>query len=110
MQEHREVRVTPRESVRTPFVAPELSAPRQLDLELEKGLQGWTDLDAEVEDLTGTHLPVGHADRLIEDMRWGVASRKAPTTDTKRPVKAFATGPNAHHKAMRERAARLAAR
>lgn len=107
MHEHREVRVTARESVRTPFVAPELSSPRVIDLELEKGLQGWTDFDVKVEDVTTMeHKPSGLAAKQLEEIAWGRAIRKASTP--KRVVSS--TGPNAHHKAMRARAAALAAR
>ncbi|AFI25005.1 hypothetical protein [Mycobacterium phage SWU1] len=75
--EHREVRVTARESVKTPFVAPELSAPRLLDRELEKGLKGWTDFDYKIE-LPGDARPVGLAERQLEEITVGTAIRKAP--------------------------------
>ncbi|AMS01085.1 hypothetical protein SEA_ARCHERNM_91 [Mycobacterium phage ArcherNM] len=48
--EHREVRVTARESCKTPFIAPDQAPVRLLDRELEKGLKGWTDFDIKIED------------------------------------------------------------
>ncbi|ABE67420.1 hypothetical protein PBI_CHE12_101 [Mycobacterium phage Che12] len=108
MHEHREVRVTARESVKTPFVAPELSAPRLVDLEAEKGLKGWTDFDTKVPDLRGDHLPKGLVESRIEAIKVGTVIRKTPAARNVRVVSP--TGPNAYHKAMRERAARLAAR
>ncbi|AGR46510.1 hypothetical protein ODIN_96 [Mycobacterium phage Odin] len=102
------MRVTARQSVKMPFVAPELSAPRQIDLEIEKGLKGWTDFDTKCPDLRGDHLPKGHAERQLEEMKVGTYIRKTPAARNVRVVSS--TGPNAYHKAMRERAARLAAR
>ncbi|ATN92223.1 hypothetical protein SEA_TIPSYTHETREX_94 [Mycobacterium phage TipsytheTRex] len=76
--EHREVRVTARESVKTPFVAPELSAPRLLDRELEKGLKGWTDFDYKIEE-EGDGRPQGLAERQLEEITVGkTVIRKAP--------------------------------
>ena len=48
--EHLEVRVTARESCKTPFVAPDLSPVRLIDSELDKGLKGWTDFDVQIDD------------------------------------------------------------
>ncbi|AHJ86454.1 hypothetical protein 40AC_91 [Mycobacterium phage 40AC] len=67
LAEHREVRVTARKSVRTPFVAPELSAPRLVDLELDKGLKGWTDRDVKIP-TEGDGRPKGMAERQLEEM------------------------------------------
>lgn len=39
-------------STRSDFIAPDLSAPSTLSLELDKGLRGWSDYDKHVEDTT----------------------------------------------------------
>ncbi|QDF18487.1 hypothetical protein SEA_RACHALY_92 [Mycobacterium Phage Rachaly] len=88
--EHREVRVTARESCKTPFVAPDQAPVRLLDRELDKGLKGWTDFDRKVEDVRGEHLPKGFAERQLEEITVGTVvrkttvrrevSRKRPTT------------------------------
>ncbi|QGJ90989.1 hypothetical protein SEA_BIANCATRI92_91 [Mycobacterium phage BiancaTri92] len=88
--EHREVRVTARESIKTPFVAPDMAPVRLVDRELEKGLKGWTDFDVKIEDTTGDHRPAGLAERQLEEMTVGTmlrkttvrreVSRKRPTT------------------------------
>ena len=79
VHQHREVRVTPRKSVKSPFVAPELSPVRVVDLEIEK-LEGrdWSDYDVMVPDLTGSHLARGHETSLVRQMRVGTVIRKAP--------------------------------
>ncbi|QFP95574.1 hypothetical protein SEA_GAUGELDP_91 [Mycobacterium phage GaugeLDP] len=104
--EHREVRVTARKSIRTPFTAPELSAPRTVDLELDKGLKGWTDFDVKIEE-PGDARPKGLAERQLEAMTVGNVIRKARPA---RQGKTLSTGPNAHYRAMQARAAALAAR
>lgn len=50
--ETREVRVTARSGVTTPFVAPDVAPVPLLARELEKGLKGWTDTDNKVETVT----------------------------------------------------------
>ncbi|UQS94673.1 hypothetical protein SEA_RIFTER_104 [Mycobacterium Phage Rifter] len=105
--EHREVRVTARKSVKAPFTAPELSAPRTVDIELDKGLKGWTDTDVKIEE-PGDCKPVGLAARQLEEITLGKVARKARPTRQGRVVST--TGPNAHFKAMQARAAALAAR
>ena len=47
--QQREVRVTARDSVRAPFVAPEQSPVPTIAVELEKGLPDWTDRGVVVE-------------------------------------------------------------
>ncbi|QBJ04899.1 hypothetical protein SEA_ELEPHANTOON_98 [Mycobacterium phage Elephantoon] len=90
LAEHREVRVTARKSIGKDFIAPDLSPVKLIDRELEKGLQGWTDLDVKVVDLRGEHLPKGHAERELAAMTVGTyvprpatarreVSRKRPT-------------------------------
>ncbi|BBC43649.1 hypothetical protein PBI_AN9_95 [Mycobacterium phage AN9] len=44
----RNVKASERNTIRMPFVAPELSPVRTVDLELEKGTKGWTDIDVKV--------------------------------------------------------------
>ncbi|QGJ94860.1 hypothetical protein SEA_BLINN1_100 [Mycobacterium phage Blinn1] len=109
--EHREVRVTARKSVRAPFTAPELSAPRQVDIELDKGLKGWTDTDVKIEE-PGDCKPSGLAARQLEEITAGKVSRKAPVSSGLRPIRSKYNqgGPSAYHKAMKARAAALAAR
>ncbi|QDP44673.1 hypothetical protein SEA_NOTHINGSPECIAL_89 [Mycobacterium phage NothingSpecial] len=102
--EHREVRVTARKSIKTPFVAPELSAVRTVDQELDKGTKGWTDFDTKVPDLRGDHLPAGLAERQLEEMKVGTFIRKAP----RKARVVSSTGPSAHYRAMQARASRLA--
>ena len=90
MHEHREVRVTARQSIRKDFIAPDLSPVSLLNRELEKGKAGWTDTDVKVTDLTGYHLPTGLAERQLEEMNVGTyvprkgevrtVARKRPTT------------------------------
>lgn len=77
----RDVRVTARESIRMPFVAPDLSPVRVIDQELEKGLQGWTDLDVVIESSDPNyHVSVGMADRQIQVNYEGLRPVKAPAT------------------------------
>ncbi|AXH46834.1 hypothetical protein SEA_ACOLYTE_91 [Mycobacterium phage Acolyte] len=101
--EHREVRVTARQSVTMPFVAPELSPTRLVDRELEKGLKGWTDFDVKCPDLRGDHKPAGLEDRQLEEMNVGTFVRKA--RGTARPIKTrYNTGgPSAGRKALMAR-------
>ncbi|ASZ75437.1 hypothetical protein PBI_JOSHKAYV_98 [Mycobacterium phage JoshKayV] len=79
--EHREVRVTARESCKTPFVAPDQAPVSLLNRELEKGLKGWTDFDVKIED---TGMVDGGAVRAaeaeFEAMTVGTYVRKAPQT------------------------------
>lgn len=87
--EHREVRVTARESCKTPFIAPDMAPVSLLNRELEKGTKGWTDFDYKIE-LEGDARPVGLADRQLEEITVGTAlpkvrvrrevARKRPTT------------------------------
>ncbi|QGJ90239.1 hypothetical protein PBI_SHEAKEIRA_94 [Mycobacterium phage SheaKeira] len=79
LAEHREVRVTARQSVGKDFIAPDLSPVRLIDRELEKGLPGWTDLDVKVED--NTQVDGGRARFLkaeIEAISVGTYVPKAP--------------------------------
>ncbi|AOT25017.1 hypothetical protein PBI_KALPINE_98 [Mycobacterium phage Kalpine] len=79
--EHREVRVTARESCKTPFVAPDMAPVTVLARELDKGLKGWTDFDRKIEDTT---MVDGGAVRAAEEefdaMTVGTMIRKAPVT------------------------------
>ncbi|WXX09785.1 hypothetical protein [Mycobacterium phage MS619] len=87
--EHREVRVTARESCKTPFVAPDQAPVRLLDRELERGLKGWTDFDVKIE-LEGDAKPVGLADRQLEEMTVGTVVRRTTVrreVSRKRPTK-----------------------
>ncbi|ACE80015.1 hypothetical protein Pukovnik_89 [Mycobacterium phage Pukovnik] len=102
--EHREVRVTARKSIRTPFAAPELSAPRTVDLELDKGLKGWTDFDVKIEQ-EGNAKPKGLAERQLGELNVGTRIRRTPAPRQGRVVSP--TGPSAHFKAMQARASRL---
>ncbi|BBX09481.1 hypothetical protein [Mycolicibacterium aichiense] len=76
--EHREVRVTRRKSIVTPFAAPELSPVRTVDIELDKGIPGWTDKDVLVEEINrpGNHKPVKLAKQQLEEMTMGTVLRK----------------------------------
>ncbi|ALA48190.1 hypothetical protein AU152_gp77 [Mycobacterium phage Phlei] len=103
----RDVRVTAKRSVTTPFAPADMAPVSTLSLELEKGKRGWTDFDTKVIDLTTDHLPKGLLrDREVEQTCGLSVIRK------RQPVKrsVMATGPSAQYKAMRERAALLAAR
>lgn len=92
LAEHREVRVTARESVKTPFVAPDMAPVAMIDLELEKGLKGWTDFDCRPEVINPTNADYVKAksEALASDMTVGTVirkvtvrrevSRKRPTT------------------------------
>ena len=88
LPEHREVRVTARESIRPLFVAPDLSPVPLLDRELEKGTKGWTDFDVKVpaEDRL-SHRPAGLADRHLEEMTAGTARIRRPKPAAKRRVR-----------------------
>ncbi|AYD87122.1 hypothetical protein SEA_NICOLETERA_96 [Mycobacterium phage NicoleTera] len=83
--EHREVRVTARESCKTPFIAPDIAPVALLDRELEKGLKGWTDFDKHVEDnamVDGGAVRAAEAE--FEAMTVGTyVPRKAPKTTAK---------------------------
>ncbi|AIW02988.1 hypothetical protein KIY87_gp08 [Mycobacterium phage Malec] len=87
--EHREVRVTARESCKTPFVAPDQAPVRLLDRELEKGLKGWTDFDVKIE-VEGDCKPSGLAERQLEEMTVGTVVRRTTVrreVSRKRPTK-----------------------
>ncbi|AMW64171.1 hypothetical protein SEA_EVILGENIUS_94 [Mycobacterium phage EvilGenius] len=87
--EHREVRVTARESCKTPFIAPDQAPVALLHRELDKGLKGWTDFDVKIEE-EGDCRPKGWAERQLEEMTVGTfvpktrvrreVARKRPTT------------------------------
>ncbi|ASZ75260.1 hypothetical protein PBI_MISSWHITE_94 [Mycobacterium phage MissWhite] len=89
----RNVKASERNTIRMPFVAPELSPAPLLARELEKGTKGWTDFDKKVED---TAMVDGGAVRAaeaeLEAMTCGdTISRKAPKTTARvrhpRPTK-----------------------
>lgn len=93
----REVRVTARIGITTPFVAPDRAPVPLLDRELEKGLKGWTDFDCKLvyapyNPRTGRgisdHQAKGHADRQLEELTVGTAViRKVTVRRTvKRPT------------------------
>ncbi|AXH50779.1 hypothetical protein SEA_SNAPE_100 [Mycobacterium phage Snape] len=63
--QRRKVVATDRPSIRTPFIAPELSPAPTLAVELDKGTKGWTDFDKKVPSLEGSHLCRGHLDRVV---------------------------------------------
>ncbi|UJD20929.1 hypothetical protein SEA_ZIMMER_91 [Mycobacterium phage Zimmer] len=103
----RDVRVTARKATPQDFIAAELSGVGTHNLEMDKGIPGWTDLDVKVEDLTGTHVPAGLAERQLEEMKVGTY---VPRKASDRKVRVLnPTGPNSYHKAMKARAAKLAA-
>ncbi|QFG04577.1 hypothetical protein SEA_JEEVES_102 [Mycobacterium phage Jeeves] len=108
MHEHREVRVTPRKSIRQDFIAPDLSPVRRVDLELDKGLKGWTDYETKVPDMG---LVDGGKERAAAEefdrMTVGTVVRKVSTSKARVASK---TGPSDHYRAMQLRAAKLAAR
>ncbi|EHB47603.1 hypothetical protein MycrhDRAFT_5729 [Mycolicibacterium rhodesiae JS60] len=101
----RESRVRERKSVRSPFVAPELSPVSTIDAEREKRSKGWTDPTAVVVVLDNktSHLPKGAVERALGEMKVGVVYRKAPISKA-RPVST--TGPSASYRAKQARAAR----
>ena len=93
----REVRVTARTGITTPFIAPDRAPVPLLDRELEKGLKGWTDISVKLVEApynprTGRgvshHQPVGLADRQLEELTLGMAViRKVTVRRTvKRPT------------------------
>ncbi|AEL17773.1 hypothetical protein TURBIDO_95 [Mycobacterium phage Turbido] len=87
--EHREVRVTARESCKTPFVAPDQAPVRLLDRELDKGLKGWTDFDVKIEE-EGDCRPKGMAERQLEELTLGTVVRRTTVrreVSRKRPTK-----------------------
>jgi hypothetical protein len=95
----RKVVVTPRKSVLSPFVAPELS-PVQAHLMIdEKGRPGWTDFEKKVPSIA---KPKRHTPdvTISGDV---IRRRREPATR----VVLNATGPSATHKAMRARAEAL---
>ena len=63
-------------STRSDFIAPDLSAPSTLALELDKGLRGWSDYDNEI----ATVDPVfpDRSKRDLEALTAGTPIRKAP--------------------------------
>lgn len=72
LAEHREVRVTPRQSVRKGFVAPDLSPVRTVDAELDKGLIGWSDYDVRLDvPKPDSHRPRGLMERELDRMSCG---------------------------------------
>lgn len=90
----RDVRVTERSSVRAPFVAPDMAPVRKVDLELDKGIPGWTDRDVKIETAPAdAHKAVGHADRELDELvirDFSEMTRKAPTGNVvrrQRPTK-----------------------
>ncbi|QBJ00269.1 hypothetical protein SEA_PHARAOH_81 [Mycobacterium phage Pharaoh] len=101
----RDVRVTARQSITQDFIAPDLSPVRRVDLELDKGIPGWTDHDVKIEDENTTGLPKGHAERLIEEMTIGDYRPKARVTTPRKVLNT--TGPTSHYRAMQARAAKL---
>lgn len=84
--EHREVRVTRRESVKAPFVAPDLSPVRTVDLELDKGQRGWTDHSIKVDaPPTDYHKPRGLA-LPTDDVKFGEGPRVSRPVSRMKPV------------------------
>jgi hypothetical protein len=117
LPEFREVRVTARLSVTTPFVAPEIAPVSTHQIELAKGSVGWTDHDLKLSNApynprTGTGVAGGctidlDAQRLDQAMvSEGPVFRAARNRVATQDV----TGPSAKHQAMRDAAQRLAAR
>lgn len=107
----REARVTARKSVTMPF------APSQdpyvvgvpvptLDVELDKGLRGWSDFDVKI-DAAGEHRSrqsIIEDEQRFEEITAGeTIIRKAPRKDVRVVSR---TGPNAHFKQMQARAAK----
>ncbi|QGH80658.1 hypothetical protein SEA_RAHALELUJAH_98 [Mycobacterium phage Rahalelujah] len=109
----RNVRASKRDSSGKIFIAPDLSPVRRVDLELDKGIPGWTDLDVKVPD---NSMVDGGKDRAAaEEMArisvgTGYLSRPATARTNARVVSSLVGGPNAHFKAMQLKAAKLAAR
>jgi len=89
----RNVKASERNTIRMPFVAPELSPAPLLARELEKGTKGWTDFDKKVETVAMVDgAAVRAAKEEFEQITCGeVIIRKAPKTTARvrrpRPTK-----------------------
>lgn len=87
----RGVRLTPdgspvQVSTRSDFIAPELSAPSTLAIELDKGMRGWSDYDVKVPSAKDSHAESVKAAQL-EAMTVGESViRKAPVSMAVRPL------------------------
>lgn len=107
----RDVRVTPRNSVRSPFIPPDIAPVPTIVRELLKGEQGWTDHDVKVPNLATDHRPRGHAGRVLDAYRVGnPIPRQTSTTARAIRTRYNAGGPSAAYRAAQQRAAALAAR
>lgn len=100
--QHRETRVTARQSIRTPFVPQDMAPVSTLARELDKGLPGWTDMDVKLPSTVSSRDKKLAAQRLAE-YNVGTPVRKAP----QRTVRVYSAGPSADFKARQARAARL---
>lgn len=69
-------------TVRSDFIAPDLSAPATSAVELDKGLRGWSDYDVKVPAPVNGGVIVGKAERELEELTVGktVIRTKAPAT------------------------------
>ncbi|ASR86545.1 hypothetical protein SEA_CHANGELING_93 [Mycobacterium phage Changeling] len=86
--EQREVRVTARESCKTPFIAPDMAPVSTLQRELQKGTKGWTDFDVKIEDnamVDGGAVRAAEAEFEAMTVGTYVPRVKAPTAKVRRP-------------------------
>jgi len=104
----REVRVTARKGTPRDFIAPEVSSPSTLALELEKGARGFTDTDAKV--VTVVTTPAEEkAKRLAKDVKVMYAGKRVIRHRDQGPARTVSGGPSAAQREARLRAAQLAA-
>lgn len=96
--EHREVRVTPRVSIKAPFVAHmDVAGLSTHQRELMKGERDWTDFEAKVQSNADDRHARKVAARQLADMNAGTPIRRA-VPDKGRVMNA--TGPSAEYRAM----------
>ncbi|QFG04668.1 hypothetical protein PBI_KEZIACHARLES14_94 [Mycobacterium phage Keziacharles14] len=107
----RNVHASKRETVGKDFIAPDLSGVGTHNLEMDKGIPGWTDLDVKVPDMS---MVDGGKDRAAAEemarIAVGTYLPKARPATTSKVVKTLVGGPNAHYRAMQLKAAKLAVR
>lgn len=91
--------------VQAMFVAPDLS-PVQPHLQIGVSRVGWTATDVRVESVKSDHRPLGLVARHTGELTAG----KYVPSRSRRAITKDVTGPTASYKAMRDKAAALAAR
>jgi hypothetical protein len=106
-----EVRVTAKDTTKSPFIAPDMAPVPTVQLELAKSEKGWTNRKAKVKLGEAAQMAKAEAKRARkrqDTVRVGrsVVRKRSGQAMYVVPV----TGPSESHKAMRERAARLAER